>query len=705
MTTDILLESIRLCIFIILLLFLVWGVRLTKHVQLRGRKFLILGTVFVVFSAAMDILDEFEIRESFLSALTPGTYDLLEEIGSIMGFALLSVGLLLMMHSIFVALSAKKNVDLQDERFRLIVENISDIVFLIDLNFNWLYITPSVEKFRGYTAEEAINQNIRDVLTRESIRKVRRIVRKEILNDSKPGVDPGRTRILELEFYHRNGSTVWGEVTATFLRDEGGHIIGIQGVNRDVTSRKKAEQAIRESEERFRTAFMLSPEAAALNRMKDGKFVEVNRKFLEQTGFKQDEVRGKSGLDHKMWANTDERDRFREIIFEKGTVENFEAHFKMKNGETGIGLISGAIVSIAGEKQVLTIIKDITETRRAQMALEESEEKYRSTLEAIGDCVRIINSDFEVIWANDIALSKLGTKVGSKCYEIIQNPDRQCDDCITSRTFMDGQIHTREMRFERDHETMYALSTCSPIRSHGGKVTAVVETFKDITGIKEVEARLRNTIYEKESLVKEVHHRVKNNLQAISGLLNIQAIRSEDQKLGTAIRESQNRILSIAMIHEHLYHHHNLSKIDFTSYTETLVSNIQRSYDLDESLISVDVRGQTIILNTDTAIPCGLILTELVSNCFKHAFQQGQNGKVEVELENLGDGRYSLVVRDNGKGLPPDIDVHATDSFGIMLIRTFTDLLRGVLEFEQGEETVFRVIFSEYKEANELVFQ
>ena len=181
-----------------------------------------------------------------------------------------------------------------------------------------------------------------------------------------------------------------------------------------------------------------------------------------------------------------------------------------------------------------------------------------------------------------------------------------CVECNARLTFQDGRIRTTEKQFENG--TGHYLVTCAPMLNSQGKITSVVETIKDISDIKDAEAKLVKTIQEKESLLREIHHRVKNNLQAISGLLDIQALRSDDPVSEKVIRESQNRILSMAMIHEHLYRHHDLSSINFKTYTLKLAQNLKSSYGKAGQEISIDVSGQDIMLNPDTAIPCSLSL-------------------------------------------------------------------------------------------------
>ena len=686
-----------------ILFLLLWWDRITRGVRIRGLPVVALGVFFVLigkisgFLAGSGPLEGTLTGAKFLPLLrsaetTAGTF----------GHLVVAVGLVVLVPSIYSILSTKKNIEQSDERYKLITENVSDVIFLVDLNFNWLYITPSVHKFRGYTPDEALKQKISDVLTPDSIKLVRKVVRSEYLRDRTPGLDPDRVQTLELDFYHKDGSIVTGEVTSSFLRDEEGRIVGLQGSNRDISERKRAEKALQESEERFRKAFMLNPEAVALNRLEDGMFVEYNQKFMDTSGFSSEDLDGRTMLEVGIWADLEQRQRFLDLIMEKGTVQDFEVQFKRKSGDIGTGLTSATLVNLAGETHLLTITKDITEMRAAQVALVESEEKFRSTLEAIGDCVIILDDTFEITWANDRAREKIGTQRGAKCYQAIMGIEECCSECNARLTFQDGMIRTAEKTFTGlgDNGGQF-LVTCAPILDGEGKIKSVVETIKDISELKQAEEKIVKALQEKEILLKEIHHRVKNNLQAISGLLDIQALRAEDLRSKGAIKESQNRILSMALIHEHLYRHQDLSRINFKSYTDQLVRNLAISYDSGNRAVELEVTGEEIALNPDTAIPCSLILMELVSNAYKHAFSAG-SGRITVHLEDVEDGTYRMSVRDDGGSMPEDVDIHTTDSFGLMLVRTFVDLLEGGIEMAPGEETAFVITFREYRESNNI---
>jgi two-component sensor histidine kinase/ABC-type uncharacterized transport system substrate-binding protein len=240
---------------------------------------------------------------------------------------------------------------------------------------------------------------------------------------------------------------------------------------------------------------------------------------------------------------------------------------------------------------------------------------------------------------------------------------------------------------------------------------SVVIMFLHITGkrkaqvaLEKSEQQVRISLEEKKILLKEIHHRVKNNLQVISGLLNLQAHHVTDNDVKETYKESQNRVISMALIHEELYQSTELSRIDFGAYIKNLSMNLFSSYNvgLDRVKLELDVQHKEMVV--DTAIPCGLIINELISNALKHAFPDNRNGSVRVTFREESEKQYHLEVADDGVGMPADLDINKTSSLGMQLITIIAGQLGGKVEVTRDEGTVFRINFSEYQEAGAIMY-
>lgn len=213
---------------------------------------------------------------------------------------------------------------------------------------------------------------------------------------------------------------------------------------------------------------------------------------------------------------------------------------------------------------------------------------------------------------------------------------------------------------------------------------------------KRAEEQLKLSLKEKEVLLKEIHHRVKNNLQVISSVLRLQSDYVKDEKILALFNDSQNRIRSMALIHEKLYQSSNLLKINFDEYIRDLTNNLVRSYTAFSSSVTLATHAVGVWLNIDTAIPCGLIINELVANSLKHAFlNKNQNNEIQVSIVSNNNNSFTLRVQDNGMGFPENIDFRNTESLGLELVCVFTEQLDGTIELDRSHGTAFIITFSE----------
>ncbi|MBW3584861.1 MAG: PAS domain S-box protein [Cyanobacteria bacterium 0813] len=217
----------------------------------------------------------------------------------------------------------------------------------------------------------------------------------------------------------------------------------------------------------------------------------------------------------------------------------------------------------------------------------------------------------------------------------------------------------------------------------------------ELSDRKQAEANLKNSLQEKEILLKEIHHRVKNNLCVVASLLELQSNTVADPQLAKMFEESQNRLYSMALIHEKLYRSTNLAQINFGEYLEDLVSNLFHSYNISDNRIQLQVLAEPIYLNIETATPCGLIANELVSNTLKHAFPDGTTGTVSVECYQTGDREIHVFVKDNGIGFPQNLDFRKTNSMGFQVVCTLTEQLEGSIEMSRQIGTAFHLKFNE----------
>ncbi len=216
----------------------------------------------------------------------------------------------------------------------------------------------------------------------------------------------------------------------------------------------------------------------------------------------------------------------------------------------------------------------------------------------------------------------------------------------------------------------------------------------DITESKKAEKEIKSSLKEKENLLREIHHRVKNNMQIISSMLNLQTKYVDDVEAIDVLQESQNRVKSMAMIHEKIYQSNDLEEINFADYIQSLVLNLLSVYNIDKNLVKSTFKIENITLNMETAVPCGLIISELISNSLKYAFPNKMQGEIIVTLKSIDD-TYELMIKDNGIGLPEGIDLDNLESLGLLLVKVLTEQIEGELIINSENGTEFKIRFKE----------
>jgi two-component sensor histidine kinase len=259
---------------------------------------------------------------------------------------------------------------------------------------------------------------------------------------------------------------------------------------------------------------------------------------------------------------------------------------------------------------------------------------------------------------------------------------------LFSKQEVAGCLHLQSTRLEAYTERDLKLAERVGHQIAGALVNA--ELFAER---KRAEEQVKASLAEKEVLLKEIHHRVKNNLQVISSLLKLQSQHLDDKQAEEIFKECQNRVKSMALVHEKLYQSRDLAKIDFAEYVRNLVAHVFRSYPTSLGNVGLKVNVDTISFSIDLAIPLGLLINELVSNCLKHAFPDERKGEIRVDLHPDGRGQYVLTVSDNGVGFPGDVDFRNTETLGLQLVNTLTGQLDGAVEILRNGGTEFRITF------------
>ncbi len=380
-----------------------------------------------------------------------------------------------------------------ESKYRLLADNVSDVIFVLDMNLQYLYVSPSVRSLRGYEAEEVLKQPTTETLTPASWEVAMKSFAEVLELEKSPERDPDISRTLELEMIRRDGTTVWTEVKLSFIRDEHQQPVAILGLTRDITERRRADEAIVESEEKFRKAFYTTPDSVNINRLEDGLYVSINPGFTRITGYTEEEIIGRTSGEYGIWHNLEDRRRLVAGLKQDGTVSNLEADFRMKSGEVRHGLMSASIIDLKGVPHILNITRDITDRKLAERALQESEEKYRLVVENAEEAI-LIAQDGMLKYVNPATLALLGYSeeelLSRPFAELIHAGDREKMMAAHHRR-MRGEETAPVKQFRalcRDGAVKWADSHAVVIVWNGRAAT--LNFFTDITERKKAEASL-----------------------------------------------------------------------------------------------------------------------------------------------------------------------------------------------------------------------
>jgi len=343
------------------------------------------------------------------------------------------------------------------------------------------------------------------------------------------------------------------------------------------------------------------------------------------------------------------------------------------------------------------------EKRRLQSEekLRQNEKFLQTVIDGIAEPVMLIGSDYSVKLLNLAAMGDedyTALDTPPRCFELSHDREVPCDGethpCPLDQVGLTGKpVSVVHKHTHRDGSEHYFEILASPMYRNDGTVEGIIEVSRDITKRVTAERHLIKSLSEKEMLIKEIHHRTKNNLMVIQSLLRLQARQIRDDADKEMFKDSENRVRAMGMIHERLYRTGDLTTIDMSEYMNTLATTLFRSYRTEGSDITLNIDAEKMDLDIDAIIPCGLIVNELVTNALKYAFPQGGKGEIGVSLKDNGDGTCTLGVRDSGIGLPEGMDIHRTSSLGMQIITALCRQIDASLEVISKKGTEFRMTF------------
>lgn len=353
------------------------------------------------------------------------------------------------------------------------------------------------------------------------------------------------------------------------------------------------------------------------------------------------------------------------------------------------------------------ILIDQEDNTKLVQDLRESEERYRLIAQNTVDSIAVFDLNMNYTYVSPSVVKMLGYTpdelielglmkiVAPDSLPVIHQAfENEMKIEYSGKGDPERNIVITTQQYQKNGSLIWVESTVSFIRDKTGKPINILAVSRDITERKEAETKIFNSLQEKEILLKEIHHRVKNNFQIITSLLSLQAENISDEKILDIFQDSQNRIKSMSLIHELMYSTENFIDINLKNYITRLIEFLKSSYSPDDSKITIDLEVEEISLSLDNLIPIGLIINELISNSFKHAFPDGRKGNIIISLKAFDNENYLLSVKDTGIGLPKDFDLQKIKSLGMFLVSTLSKQIDGKLRFSGSDAgTEITIVF------------
>ena len=657
--------------------------------------------------------------------------------------------------------------DLQESKSWLstTINSIGEGIIAVDCDENIKFINPVAEALTGWKRQDALGRSINDIF--------------HVKNTTNSGSDNKRisidfansdgTLVSDCFLLSKNGNETPVEFRSSPIKDDNKATFGAVIVFKDITNRKKhenalkrsyneleqrvaertadlakanqelkleiverkqVERALRASEERYRILFNQAQDAILLEDSSK-KILDANLAATKLLGYSYPELLSMKSSDFKT-SSLDIPSKNNQSINPDFDFEKpFETMTIHKDGtQIQVELAISSLVA-GGDTLFLSIARDITKRKRMenrlaklnQCFLQFGNDPLTNINSLVAACGELMEAKFALYmnlekenlnalgkWKAPDDFIQVSKAEGQISYDVIWKAEDRpfvipnLDKTIYAKT--DPAVMNYNLKTYVGQAVKFYDKCSGALCVIYQKNVTIGNDDQWLMGViasaiaieeerKRAENKIKAQLEEKNVLLKEIHHRVKNNMQVVSSLLNLQSSFIKDKKAHNLLKDSQNRVRTMALIHEKLYQSKDLTRIDFADYIESFTSQLVQSFKDETNHISILHDFDNILLVIDTAIPCGLIINELLTNSLKHAFPDKKEGEITIVFKSDKSGNYNLTVKDNGVGLPENIDINHSDSLGLQLVNTLVDQIDGKLHVLSKNGLQFSIQFSE----------
>ena len=593
-------------------------------------------------------------------------------------------------------ITEQKKYEEKLEELALVASKTTDVIFMTNPNERITWVNDAFEQITGYQFDEVIGKSPGNILTGPENKEctMKRI------SDAFKNEQPLQEIVLN---YSKSGEKYWFDLTLDPIFDDEGNCEGFIAIQKDVTDQIERQRELRESVERYDIVSKATSDTIwDLNLKQDT--IEYNQNIFGMFGYKKKEVEGIG-----QWWRDKIHPEDRQKVLNKlddainNGTERLQLEYRFEAADGSYKYIYDRAFVVTDKDnnatRIIGAMQDVTQQREEQKWLQLFESAVASTKESIA-ILEAQPSDLrgrKILYVNDAFSSMTGypkEKAKGNTLHILNGPKTSTEERKKLSNHMDcWEPHEAELiYYKQNGEEFWIRISMTPVQGPNDTYYWVC-VGRDITKRKKNENDLRESLKEKETLLLEIHHRVKNNLAVVSGMMQLQAYEAENKKFSEQLFDSVARIQTMGSIHELLYQSESFSQLNFDDNIKKLVNEIAHTFQTDFAL-SVNYELEPVELNINQAIPSSLIINEVITNIIKHAFDEGKNGNIIVSLSEQ-DQQIALTVKDNGKGLPANFNNMMTDkTLGLKLIDTLAEQLEANYSYDSlGNGTRFNLSF------------
>jgi len=585
-----------------------------------------------------------------------------------------------------------------EEKYRRLVANLPDVTWTSNLHAQTIYISPNVESVVGYTPEEMSARG--EELWFGSIHPADTA---RVMEALRALFTENRPFDVEYRVRRKDGRWIWVHDRAMRTFEQEG-VLFTDGVFSDVTARHRAEEALAESEKRYRLLFERNL-AGVFRVAADGRILECNEALLRILGYDSATEFLALTTSDVFYDAEEERAAF-ERLFRERTLTNFDARLKRKDGTLVWALENVSLVEDEHGNPAFIegTLFDITARKQAEHLVERLQRRTELILNSAGEGILGLDSDGRFTFVNPAAARMLGFApaelIGQEMHVLLHHARADGKECPPSQCSILGSLRDgTEQRGRGDlfwprNGDSFPVEYISTPKMENGRLEGAVVVFRDITEAQRAQESIEASLREKEALLREIHHRVKNNLQIVSSLLKLNSRSLRDPAALHIFEDTQHRVKAMALVHETLYRSGDLAGINFSEYVPRLVEQLLHAYGLSRREVQVSLDVRSVVLPIDVAIPCALLLTELISNAAKHAFAVERRGELGIAFRPVEEQSWLLEVRNTG-GAPAAAEPAPGQgsSFGLELVRLLTEQLDGSVRIERTPGFCVSMVF------------